>query len=174
MHDLHHLAFNPWIATAFYGSFALFALAATWGKPGKAQVGITLMLCWLASLALWLGFPVEWRPAIFPILDVIFALTAAKAHMETGSRAPLVLVGLSVLAIAASLAFVILRSTGISDAGIWRQTVAYEISLNIIFMFQCVIAGGWGTADVVGRLGRFIHRPDHRGHAAESARAEDT
>jgi hypothetical protein len=167
------MLYNPWVATAFYGAFALFAFAATVGKPGKTQVGITLALCWLASLGLWLGFPVEWRPAIFPILDVIFALTAAKAYMETGSKAPLLLVGLSVLAISASLAFVILLASGISTAGSWRHVIAYEISLNVIFVFQCIVTGGWGVADVVGRLVRFDRSASDSWRGAESARHKD-
>lgn len=149
------MLYNPLLVTAFYGAFALFALAATWGKDRKAQVGIVLALCWVASNAMWWVFPLEWRPAVFPILDVIFALTAAKAARETGSRVPLVLIALSVMAIAANTAFSIL------GAGSWRQVSAYEITLNVIFVLQCIVTGGWGAADVVGRFIGFHPRPAH-------------
>lgn len=154
------MLFNPILVTAFYGAFALFALAATWGKDRKAQVGIVLMLCWIASNALWWAFPIEWRPAVFPILDVLFALTAMKAWKETGSRVPVVLVALSTMAVAVNTAF------GISGAVSWHTVAVYEIALNIIFVLQCVVTGGWGVADVVGRAFGFRPGPAGlRGHA---------
>lgn len=158
---MQSLVYNPIVALLFYGTFALFALIGTWGREGKSQVGVMLMLCWLASNVLWFAFPVEWRPAVFPVLDVLLALTCAKAHKETGSRVPLILIGLSVMAIAASTAF------SISGAGSWRQVVAYEITLNIIFVAQCLVTGFWGLADVVGRITGIGSRPHFLRGAAE-------
>lgn len=165
MDRLETLAFNPWAALAFYGTFAAFALIGTWGRGSRQQVGVMLMLCWLASNVLWFAFPVEWRPAVFPVLDVLFALTCAKAHKETGSRVPLVLIALAVMAIAASTAF------SISGAGSWRQVVAYEITLNIIFVAQCLVTGGWGLADAVGRAFRVGAGPHPVRHPPEPFRA---
>lgn len=154
--------------TALYACFALFAIVATWGKPGKAQVGIMLFVCWVTSNAIWWAFSVEWRPALYPVLDVIFALTAAKAGKETNSRVPLALIALSVMAIAANTAF------SISGAGSWDHIHAYEITLNIIFVLQCVVTGSWGVADVVGRLAGFNHGPHHlRGHSELRRSSED-
>lgn len=164
---MQDIVFNPWAATAFYGAFAAFAVLATWCKESKAQVGIVLALCWLASLALWAAFPIEWRPAVFPILDVLFALTAAKAGKETGSRVPLVLIALSVLAICASTAI------SIVGVGSWRQVVAYEISLNVIFVAQCLVTGGWGIADALGRLVRFSSSSHPLRRAPEPFRSEE-
>lgn len=137
------------LTTLFYALLALFALGATLGKEGKAQVGGMLFACWVASNLLFWIFPVEMRPAVFPVLDVIFALTAAKAGKETGSRVPLVLITLSVLAIAANTAF------SITGAGTTRQVYIYEITLNVIFALQCLVTGGWGVADALARFVRF-------------------
>lgn len=162
-----HLVYNPWVALAFYGAFAVFALLATRRREGIAQIGIMLMLCWLVSNVLWFFFPLEWRPAVFPILDVLFALTAAKARVETGSRVPLVLIGLSIMAISASTAI------SISGTGSWQRVATYELSLNIIFVLQCAIVGGWGIADAVARVGGVWHGSYRVRRASEPFRSEE-
>jgi hypothetical protein len=161
------MLYNPWLALAFYGSCALFALLATWRKEGIGQLGVMLMLCWVASNVLWFFFPLEWRPAVFPILDVLFALTAAKARMETDSRVPLALIALSIMAISASTAISIL------GVGSWQRVAAYELSLNIIFVLQCAIVGGWGIADAVARAGGVWHGSYRVRRASEPFRSEE-
>lgn len=143
------MLYDPAVMTVFFAIFALFALIGTWGREGKAQVGVVLFACFVASNTLWWAFPIEWRPALYPILDVLFALTCAKAGKETHSRVPVALISLSVMAVAANTAF------GISGAGSWGQIHAYEITLNIIFVAQCLVTGFWGLADVMGKLVDF-------------------
>lgn len=139
----------------FYACLAGFAVAATWRSEGKRQVGLMLAACWVASNVTALALPITLRPAIFPILDVLFALTAAKAGKETGSRVPVILIALSVAAVAANTAF------SISGAVSWQQMHTYEIVLNLIFALQCLVTGTWGVADVVGRSVRVNGRSRH-------------
>lgn len=140
--------------TIFYAIFAFYALFGTLGKEGKGQVGVMLFACWVVSNAVFWALPFEARPSFLPILDVLFALSAAKAGKETGSKVPLLLIGLSVIALAANSAFSIaaIEQGGITPA----QLYLYEVSLNIVFLLQCLITGSWGIADALGRLGRFF------------------
>lgn len=148
------------LETAFYGSLAGFALWATWRVDGVRQVGVTLALCWAASnLAFWF-VPIEYRTAVNPIIDVMFILAAAKAGMETKSRVPLVLITLSVLAIVINTAF------SMSAARDWSQLHLYEVSLNLIFVLQCLVTSGWGIADA-DWVDRFRNLPVFRRHRAQ-------
>jgi hypothetical protein len=141
--------------TAFYASLVAFALFATWPHEAKRQVGVMLLLCWAASNIIFWTLPLAFRPSIFPILDVLFALTCAKAGKETGSRVPLALIALSVLAIAANTAF------SISGGVHYHQARFYEIILNVVFALQALVTGAWGIADAVGRSVRFTGLARH-------------
>lgn len=168
------LFYNPVAATLFYLFWALFAFFATWRRPGKQQVGFVLFLCWAVSWVLWaIVFPIIWRPAVFPILDGVFAFVAYKSYRETGARIiPAVLIILALLAASASTAFAWSNTaTGMSHTGMWTEVpwqriAMYELTLNAIFILQCIVTGGWGLADALGWSGGVrIHPRPMRGHA---------
>ena len=168
------MLYDPVVATSFYAACALFALIGTWGKEGKSQVGKMLFLCWLMSLVIWATMPILWRPAVFPLLDTFFALSAASAYHETRSKVPIVLIWLAIAAISCSAVFAYYTVSRIPDAVSWQQISTYEIVLNAIFFVQCMVTGGWGVADVVGGFVRKRHRPAHLWGAAQSSHREDT
>lgn len=153
------------LTTIFYASLALFALLGTVRSPPKRLLGIVLALCWAVSNIVFWALPVDWRPLIFPLLDVIFALCAAKIGLETGSKVPLVLISLSVLAMLMNAAFSIVGGPNLA------QTNAYEITLNAIFAMQCIVTGTWGLADEFGRIDYFPWRRRNRGGAAQPSGA---
>lgn len=141
-----------YLTLAFYAALTAFAVAATWRHRGMRQVGVTLACCWVASNFVALAFPITLRPAFFPLLDTLFALTAAKAGKETGSRVPIILIALSVVAVIANTAFSILGAVS------WQQMHNYEIAVNLIFALQCLVTGAWGVADAASGVVRVPDR----------------
>lgn len=144
------------LCTLFYLGLALFAFFRSWPHEGRAQVGLVLFLSWTASNVIFWTLPVDWRPQTFSIIEVLFALTAAKAGREVGSRVSIVLITMSVLAIAANTAF------SFSLTHTVREINTYEILLNAIFATQCLVTGFWGAVDEFIRTGHFPPGPFHR------------
>ena len=151
------------LATLFYGALALFALRGTWKRPRRRILGITLFACWIASNVIFWTLPTDYHPTLLPFLDVLFALVAAKVGLEIRSKVPLILISLSVLAMAANAAF------SITGGHTLAQIVTYEIALNIIFAAQCLITGGWGFNDEFGWVDRVLGRAGDRGGVIEPA-----
>lgn len=152
------------LATGLYAGLAIFALLGTWKRPRRRILGIALLICWALSNAIFWAVPVGYHPTMLPFLDVFFALMAAKVGLETGSRVPLVLIALSVLAMAANAAFSI---TGGHTLG---QIVTYEVALNVIFAAQCIITGAWGLKDELGRIARISRGARDSGGTLEPSR----
>lgn len=140
---LHFLIYDPAVATIFYATLALFALLGTWGKEGRGQVGRWLLVSYIVSNLIYWTLPVESWPTLFPFLDVLVALSCMSAWKETGSRVPLIIVGLSTMAAAVNFAF----AFSILGAGSTGQGHIYVIILNLIFALQCITAGTWGLVD---------------------------
>lgn len=158
------------VLTVFYASLALYALLGTIGHARKWELGLVMFLCWISSNLIFWTVP-QYRPALFPLLDVALMLTAARVGLLTGSRVPLILIGLSVLSIAMNAA--VSLSGGIGAISV-DQVNRYELGLNLIFIAQCLITGGWGHG--FGWIGRVVRGPGHRGAAADlsSARSKKT
>jgi len=153
------------LVTLFYAAFAIGALWGTWSTKGKRQVGVALFLCWVSSNVIFWTLPIYWRPQLFPILEVVFGLVAARAWKETISRVPLALIAMSILAVVMNAAFSIV---GGSPASLYP----YEVVLNIIFALQCVTTAAWGKVDELAGFTHFYRGDPTPGVAPEPARSQ--
>lgn len=131
-----------------YGSLAALALWATWRDHDLYWIGVWLAVGWAVSNMLFATLPPQARPGPYTVIEVLVALSAYFAWAEHRHRALVVLVGVNVLSIMANVAF----ASTISPVP--RQIWLYEVTTNMCFAAECLLAAGVGIAHG-RRAGRF-------------------
>lgn len=153
----------------FYGSLAALALWATWRDRELVWIGFWLVGGFLISNVLFFLATLEWRPGPYSVIEVMVFFAAMMAWAEERRlRWPLlILCGVNVLSIAATVAFAATIAPNRSQIFLW------ELTTNICFAVECLLATWVGVADGY-RTGRFarVPRSDGRVVAPDAARED--
>lgn len=132
---------------ALYGAFAAAAFAATFRDGDLFWVGFWLVSSFATSNFLWLlSVPAADRPGVYTMLEVIVAVASYCAWGNHPCPALKVLVAVNALSICANIAFAAIISPT------WRQVHAWEVTTNLCFAIECMLAIG------VGLHGRRVSR----------------
>jgi hypothetical protein len=150
----------------FYGFCALTALglAVASGRRGLMQLGAIMMAAWIACNAATLANGFDRATLLIPAIDAILALLTVSMVIFERDRAATVVFGLFILVEIVHVAAFQTHTQG---------SVSYFITLNLIFLAQAVVVGGWSASVVVARLAdtpRMAGRV-HRGWLQPRARA---
>lgn len=149
-----------------YGVLACVAMWATWRNFELFWVGFWLVFGWAASNLLFAYAPVEARPGPYTVIEMMVALAAFCAFAEHRYKALIGVVMFNVASIAINVAFATL-----SDPD-QRQIYLYEVTTNLCWAGQCLLAAGVGVAHG-RRTGRFPHWPLVRRDAAQPDAARE-
>lgn len=154
---------------AFYGSLAALSMWSTCRDRDLVWLGAALVGGWAVSNALFFLTPITWRPGPYSVIELLVFYAAGIAWAEDKRRRwpLLILAGINVLSIAANVAF----SANFDPTP--RQIYLWELTTNLCFAAECLIATWVGLADGYrsGRFGRLPHR-DGGGVAPDAARRE--
>lgn len=160
---LHHLL---WL---FYGTFALLALAAVWRNREARPLGWALVVAWALSNAIAFGLDFDWRPVLYPMIDLMIAVVARDVWRRNGYRIAGVITGLSLLNCVVNVAFALVVMKHATELEQSTRSI-HTLSTNLIFWSKCIVLTIWGVADANAWSGRFglvrlRHREDLRaGH----------
>lgn len=135
----------------FYGSLALFAMWATWRDFHLRWVGAWLVAGFVLSNALFFTVPIEHRVGPYSFIEVMVAVTTMSAWTEHRYRALIALVAFNLASIGANIAFAVYFPPSRQQIFLW------EVTTNICFAAECLIAAGVGIAHGY-RTGRFSRR----------------
>lgn len=136
---------------AFYGSLALLALWATWRDFDLRWIGAWLVAGYVLSNALFFTVAVAHRVGPYSFIEVMVAVTAMSAWTEHRYRALIGIVVFNLASIGANIAFAVHFPPS------QRQIFLWEVTTNICFAAECLIATGVGIAHGY-RTGRFSRR----------------
>lgn len=153
----------------FYGCLAALAFWATWRDRDLIWLGFWLVFGYLISNALFFLAPLDWRPGVYSVIEVMVFFAASMAwYVEKRHRWQLlILCWANILSIAATVAF---AATITPNP---RQIFLWELTTNICFAVECLLATWVGVADGY-RTGRFVRLPrsDGRAVAPDAARKD--
>lgn len=137
----------------FYGALAFAALYTTWHDRDLRCIAFWLVLGWALSNALDWYAPIEWRLAGYSMIEFAVLFTTALAFFINRQNWPLiVLAAVNIFSIMANIGF------GMNFPPEGRQVFRWEVTTNIFFAIECLIAGGVGIVDG-RRIGRVFRLP---------------
>lgn len=151
------------ILLIFFGTLALLAVWATRGDEDLRWIGVCLFIGYALSNALHATMPVSAMPGPYSLIEILVLLATSIAWDAHRNCWPLfrirgveimrcwpllVLGGVNILSICINIAF-----ASLSPATL-RQIFVFELTTNICFMVECLLATGAGVANGL-RIGRF-------------------
>lgn len=146
---------------AFYGALAGSALWATWTPRDLFWIGFWLMGGYLVSNAMWLaGAAPGSRPGPYTLIEMMVALASYCAWEEYRERAFIAILVANLTSICCNIAL------AINNPATARQIYLHEVTTNICFAVECLIAIVMGVRHGY-RSGRFFWWPHFRRRSTE-------
>lgn len=135
---------------------AVTALVLSWHNRDVRNIAFALLLSWAVSNAVSIWLPFNYRPLIYPVLEVIVGLLAAGAGLVMrytpeelrphGSKLfAMLIVATALVSVAACVNYALLTSPGYSDK------YFFVLWTNICFSVECIVVGTWGIRDAFAR-----------------------
>lgn len=143
-----------------YGALAALALWATWRDIDLRWVGLWLAGGFISSNVLFFSVPIFARVGPYTFIEVLVAVAAMGAWLEHRYRALAVLVAVNLVSIGFNVVF------ALNDPPSRWQIYLWEVSTNLCFATECLLAIGVGIAHGY-RTGRFSRRLHLRRHDAQ-------
>lgn len=156
----------------FYGALAGGALVALWHNRAVRPLGWALVIAWALSNIIHLGLSFEWRPVLYPMIDLMITIVAGKIWFKTGYKIAVVATILSLLNCMTNVSYAIL-ALNVHTADADHLKHSHTLATNIVFGVKCVSLLFWGAADAYGWFGRigYLFGRD-RGSAQHYSRRE--
>lgn len=130
------------LALIFYGSLAALAFWMTCRDPDLLWVGGWLLLGWMISNVLHAYCNVSSLPGPYSLIEFMILFATSIAWDSHRSCWPLLLIGaVNIISICANIAFAAFYPP---DP---RQVFAWEMTTNVCFVIECLLAGGVGFYD---------------------------
>ena len=123
----------------FYGCLAALALWATWRDFDLRWVGIWLVAGYIITNIMFFTVKVETMVGPYTFIEVMVAIAAMSAWIEHRYNALVLLVAINLVSIGANVAF---AANFPPDE---RQIFLWELTTNICFAAECLIAAGVGV-----------------------------
>jgi hypothetical protein len=164
-----------------YLAFACAAFAMTWGSSEPDAdlrlVGAALAVSWLLSNAWSVTMPKaphELKATLYTVIEIAVALTAMGVTLHRLCWLMIAVVSVAAFSCSANVIYAITPSPA------WSQTHLHEVSTNICFALECVLAvwAGWrirreraGGIGEFNRPSRYRLDPQFDGSPSSPARA---
>ena len=157
----------------------LTALTVSWHNHDIRNIGLALLLSWGVSNATAIWLPFDFRPVIYPVLEVLIGLLAAgawlvmrftpeKSRSGEGQLFSMAIVLCALVSVAACVNY------SLQTSPVRGDRYLFVLVTNVAFAFECLFVAGWGIRDAFHRaagVARFVRRP-RRDTAATLAGAE--
>lgn len=157
------------LALGLFLPLVLTALTVSWHNHDIRNIGLALVLAWGVSNATAIWLPFEYRPIIYPVLQVIIGLMAAGAWLvmrltpgeSRGGEGQILAMLVVVCALgntAASINYSLRSAPGYGDRYL------FVLVTNLTFASQCLLVTWWGVRDAFVRargVARLLHGPRH-------------
>lgn len=140
----------------FYGALAAGALVALWHNRAARPLGWALVAAWALSNIIHIGLAFEWRPILYPLIDLMIAIVARQIWRKTGYKIAVIATILSLLNCMTNVSYAIL-ALNVYGSGSENLKHSHTLATNIIFGVKCVSLLFWGMADAYGWFGRIRH-----------------
>lgn len=157
---------------AFYGAFAGVALWATYRDRDLMPLGLALLASFLISNLCWFaGAPFSFKPGLYTMLQVTIAVATSMAFAKHCGLALKLIVAVTLISICANIWFAAIISP------VWRQIHLWEVTTNICFAVECLLAAGVGVSHGIftGRFHRWplVSRSAAQSHAARAKKGSE-
>ena len=155
------------LAMLFYGGLAAIALWATWRDFDLRWVGLWLVAGYVITNVMYFTVTVETMVGPYTFIEVMVAIAAMSAWTEHRYSALVLLVAINLASIGANVAFAANFPPNV------RQIFLWELTTNICFAAECLIAAGVGVSHGY-RTGRFTRRLRPGGNHAQPDAARES
>lgn len=144
------------LALGVFLPLVLTALLVSWHNPDIRNIGLALLFTWAASNATAIFLPFDYRPILYPLLQVMIGLTAAGGWLvmrftPEGSRPiegqifALAVVIVALANTAAAINYSLQTAPGFNDKYL------FVLLTNLTFGAECILVGTWGVRDAFAR-----------------------
>lgn len=152
-----------------YGAISGAALLSLWRNPQMRPLGWALVAAWASSNVIYEALAFQWRPILYPLIDVMIAVVARIVWVRTGNRVAGIVTLLSMVNCMVNVAYVLAVSK--LGSGTVEMRYMHSLAVNIVFGAKCLIVAGWGVCDVMGwRIGFGVLRRNNRRASAINRR----
>lgn len=128
--------------TIFYSLFAASALAACWHNHDLRWLAYALLGGWAVSnLAVYSGIQAADRVGIYTTIEMVVSVASFMAWSARRNRWLIAVVIVCTMSIIANLAFASILEPKPRQVWLW------EVTTNVCFALECVLATGAGLSD---------------------------
>lgn len=132
-----------------YGVLALSALAAVWHNRAVRPLGYVLVIAWALSNIIHIGLAFEWRPILYPLIDLMIAIVARQIWRKTGYKIAVIATTLSLTNCIINVSYAILALEATYSIPVSLH-YTHTLATNIVFGVKCLSLAIWGVADAHG------------------------
>lgn len=157
------------LALGLFLPLVLTALTVSWHNHDIRNIGLALVLAWAVSNATAIWLPFEYRPVIYPVLQVGIGLMVAGAWLvmrfapeqSRGGEGQVIAMLILMCAfgnIAGSINYCLEITPGYGDRYL------FVLVTNVTFGAECLLTAYWGVRDAFARaagVSRLLRGPRH-------------